>query len=188
MICKSLFGLGGRTGTPNVPCGGGNPTKTSLTAAFNSSALNAPERLTQPPRPASPGPQTATGLSFPSKTNTAVLVSPASAWHYWIPSNASPTAPSPGNKATAVATSSKGPTRCSKTGGLNAGWCRAFGLAAHTIGALALAVVHNLRETKRLLSRQKRNGATPEPALNAPGPASTTEESPSNTLSTQAPP
>ena len=73
-------------------------------------------------------------------------------------------------------------------GGLKAGWCRAFGLAAHTIGALALAVVHNLREMKRLLSRQKRNGATPEPALNGTGPASTTEESPSPTLSTRAPP
>ena len=77
-------------------------------------------------------------------------------------------------------------------GGLQAGWCRAFGLAAHTIGALALAVVHNLkelkRELKRLLSRQKRNGATPEPALNGTVPASTTEDSPSNTLSTRAPP
>ena len=30
-------------------------------------------------------------------------------------------------------------------GALDSGWCRAFGLAAHTIAALALAVVHNLR-------------------------------------------
>ena len=73
-------------------------------------------------------------------------------------------------------------------GGLNAGWCRAFGLAAHTIGALALAVVHNLREMKRILSREKRNGATPEPDLNRTGTASTTEESPSTTLSTRGPP
>ena len=36
-------------------------------------------------------------------------------------------------------------------GGLNAGWCRAFGLAAHTIGALALAVAHNLRELKQTI-------------------------------------
>ncbi len=28
-------------------------------------------------------------------------------------------------------------------GGLKAGWCRSFGLAAHTIGALALAIAHN---------------------------------------------
>ena len=73
-------------------------------------------------------------------------------------------------------------------GGLNAGWCRAFGLAAHTIGALALAVVHNLREMKRLLSRQKRNGATPEPSHNGTRTTSTAEESLSNTLSTRAPP
>ena len=73
---------------------------------------------------------------------------------------------------------------------------RAFGLAAHTIGAVALAVVHNLgelkreanRELKRLLSRQKRNGITPEPSRNGTGTPSTPEESPSNTLSTRGPP
>ena len=73
-------------------------------------------------------------------------------------------------------------------GGLNAGWCRAFGLAAHTIGALALAVAHNLKELKRILSRQKRNGATPEPSHNGTHTASTTEESLSPTLSTRGPP
>ena len=81
-------------------------------------------------------------------------------------------------------------------GGLNAGWCRAFGLAAHTIGALALAVVHNLkelkreakRELKRLLSRQKRNGATLEADLNGTRTPSTTEENSSTTLSTRGPP
>ena len=31
-------------------------------------------------------------------------------------------------------------------GGLKAGWCRAFGLAAHTIGVLALAIAHNVKE------------------------------------------
>ena len=35
-------------------------------------------------------------------------------------------------------------------GGLNAGWCRALGLAAQTIGALALAIVHNLKRTETL--------------------------------------
>ena len=32
-------------------------------------------------------------------------------------------------------------------GALKAGWCRSFGLAAHTIGALALAIAHNLKQT-----------------------------------------
>ena len=35
-------------------------------------------------------------------------------------------------------------------GGLKAGWCRAFGLAAHTIGVLALAIAHNLKQTFRV--------------------------------------
>ncbi len=77
-------------------------------------------------------------------------------------------------------------------GGLDAGWCRAFGLAADTIGALALAVVHNLREAKRelkrLLSRQKRNGVTLEADLNGTGTPSATEENSSITLSTRGPP
>ncbi len=76
-------------------------------------------------------------------------------------------------------------------GGLDAGWCRAFGIAAQTIGGLALAIVHNLkelkRELKRLLSRQKRNGTVSEPSHNGTGTPST-EESPSNTLSTRGPP
>ena len=62
-------------------------------------------------------------------------------------------------------------------GGLDAGWCRAFGLAAQTIRALALAIVHNLkelkreakRELKRLLIRQKRNGITLDPSHNGTG-------------------
>ena len=81
-------------------------------------------------------------------------------------------------------------------GGLNAGWCRAFGLAAQTIGALALAIVHNLkelkreakRELKRLLSRQKRNGTVPEPSVNGTNPANPAQEEPSGTLSTRGPP
>ena len=81
-------------------------------------------------------------------------------------------------------------------GGLQAGWCRAFGLAAHTIGALALVIVHNLRELKReakrelkrILSRQKRNGVTPEPSHNGTGTASTTADSLPITLSSRGPP
>ena len=34
-------------------------------------------------------------------------------------------------------------------GGLKPGWCRSFGLAAHTLGALALAIAHNLKQTLR---------------------------------------
>ena len=73
-------------------------------------------------------------------------------------------------------------------GGLNAGWCRAFGLAAQTIGALALAVVQNLKELKRFLSRQKRDGTVPEASVNGTGPANPAEEEPSGTLSTRGPP
>ena len=35
-------------------------------------------------------------------------------------------------------------------GGLKAGWCRSFGLAAHTIGVLALAVAHNVKQTLKI--------------------------------------
>ena len=79
-------------------------------------------------------------------------------------------------------------TELKDKGGLNAGWCRAFGLAAQTIGALALTVVHNLKELKRFLGRQKRNGTVPKPALNGTGPANPAEEEPSGTLSTRGPP
>ena len=79
-------------------------------------------------------------------------------------------------------------------GGLNAGWCRAFGLAAHR--SASPSRVHNLkelkreakRELKRLLSRQKRNGATLEADLNGTRTPSTTEENSSTTLSTRGPP
>lgn len=73
-------------------------------------------------------------------------------------------------------------------GGLNAGRCRAFGVAAQTIGALALAVVHNLKASKRLLARQKRNDTVPEPPLNGAGPASPAEEGPSGSQPTPFPP
>ena len=35
-------------------------------------------------------------------------------------------------------------------GGLKPGWCRSFGLAAHTIGVLALAIAHNLKQTLKV--------------------------------------
>ncbi len=35
-------------------------------------------------------------------------------------------------------------------GALKAGWCRSFGLAAHTIGVLTLAIAHNVKQTLRI--------------------------------------
>ena len=46
-------------------------------------------------------------------------------------------------------------------GGLKAGWCRAFGLAAHTIGALALAIAHNVKETIGIERTQTEKPAPP---------------------------
>ena len=46
-------------------------------------------------------------------------------------------------------------------GGLKAGWCRSFGLAAHTIGALALAIAHNLKQTLRVERTQTQKPAAP---------------------------
>ena len=44
-------------------------------------------------------------------------------------------------------------------GGLKPGWCRSFGLAAHTIGALALAIAHNLKQTRKVETSQTRKPA-----------------------------
>ena len=46
-------------------------------------------------------------------------------------------------------------------GGLKAGWCRSFGLAAHTIGALALAIAHNVKETIGIERTQTEKPAPP---------------------------
>ena len=46
-------------------------------------------------------------------------------------------------------------------GGLKAGWCRAFGLAAHTIGVLALAIAHNLKQTLTVERTQTQKPAAP---------------------------
>ena len=46
-------------------------------------------------------------------------------------------------------------------GGLKAGWCRAFGLAAHTIGVLALAIAHNLKENIGIERTQTHKPAPP---------------------------
>ena len=39
--------------------------------------------------------------------------------------------------------------------------CRVFGLAAHTLAALAAAVIHNLEQTRRTPNREKHNPSTP---------------------------
>ena len=46
-------------------------------------------------------------------------------------------------------------------GGLTPGWCRSFGLAAHTIGALALAIAHNLKQTFRVERTQTQKPTAP---------------------------
>ena len=65
-------------------------------------------------------------------------------------------------------------------GGLKAGWCRAFGLAAHTIGVLALAIAHNVKETIGIERTQTQN-----PPLR-PGPR--TSSRPAGTSSPTASP
>ena len=50
-------------------------------------------------------------------------------------------------------------------GALKAGWCRSFGLAAHTIGVLALAIAHNLEQTirvERTQTQKPRHPARPK--------------------------
>ncbi|MCQ3805382.1 MAG: transposase [Acidimicrobiia bacterium] len=46
-------------------------------------------------------------------------------------------------------------------GGLKAGWCRSFGLAAHTIGVLALAIAHNVKQTVKIEESQTDTPAAP---------------------------
>ena len=43
---------------------------------------------------------------------------------------------------------------------LEPGWCRAFGLVANTIGVLAKAIVHNLRENLRLEETKPQTNTT----------------------------
>ena len=59
-------------------------------------------------------------------------------------------------------------------GGLKAGWCRSFGLAAHTIGVLALAIAHNVKETIEIEETQT---GTPKP----PSPPRTPQRTPTGT-------
>ena len=42
-----------------------------------------------------------------------------------------------------------------------AGWCRSFGLAAHTIGVLALAIAHNLKQTLTVESTETQKPVAP---------------------------
>ena len=74
MICKSLFGGWGADWYAKHALWRWKPHQNLKDGGINSSARNAPKRLAQPLKPADPRPQTATGPSFPSKTDTAVLV------------------------------------------------------------------------------------------------------------------
>ena len=70
-------------------------------------------------------------------------------------------------------------------GGLTPGWCRSFGLAAHTIGALALAIAHNLKETIGIERTQTEKPAAPaRPKSHQPTRRKTLADS----LSARAPP
>ncbi|MCQ3804295.1 MAG: hypothetical protein OXC98_01080 [bacterium] len=74
-------------------------------------------------------------------------------------------------------------------GGLKDGWCRAFGLAAHNLGLLALLVAHNLRQAKRYQTRQRQqstesNGQQPPPTHAAAPPSAPSR----NGLTTRGPP
>ena len=70
-------------------------------------------------------------------------------------------------------------------GGLDAGWCRSFGLAAHTIGTLALAIAHNLKQTLRVERTQTQKPGRPaRPKSIQP----TRRKLPTDTLSPRAPP
>ena len=71
-------------------------------------------------------------------------------------------------------------------GALSAGWCRAFGLAAQTVGALALAVAHNLRILEPI-RRQRANG-TASPAADETADIPTAGENPTGALSSRGPP
>ena len=46
-------------------------------------------------------------------------------------------------------------------GGLKPGWCRSFGLAAHTMGVLALAIAHNVELTVKIEESQTDTPAAP---------------------------
>ena len=65
-------------------------------------------------------------------------------------------------------------------GGLKPGWCRSFGLAAHTIGVLALAIAHNLKQPSELSEpKQKNPPLRPDPrATSRPAATSSQAASP----------
>ncbi len=46
-------------------------------------------------------------------------------------------------------------------GALKPGWCRSFGLAAHTIGVLALAIAHNVEQSIEIEESQTDTPAAP---------------------------
>ncbi len=68
--------------------------------------------------------------------------------------------------------------------------CRAFGLAAHTLAALAAAVIHNLKQTRRTRNPKNRNH-TPADHADQTTPdttAASTTQRPGQSTPTRAPP
>ena len=73
-------------------------------------------------------------------------------------------------------------------GGLKRGWCRAFGLAAHNLGLLALLIAHNLRQAMKqehLRPSAESNGHEPQPATTTATPPNTVSR---NGITTRGPP
>ncbi len=68
--------------------------------------------------------------------------------------------------------------------------CRAFGLAAHTLAALAAAVIHNLEQTGRTRNREKDNPSTPARAdqTTPDTTAASPTQRPDQSTPTRAPP
>ena len=72
-------------------------------------------------------------------------------------------------------------------GGLQHGWCRAFGLAAHTLGALAIAIAHNLKKTQKCQRTTTKTDRTNRPLKPADVPTGPDQHL-TGALSRRAPP
>ena len=92
-----------------------------------------------------------------------------------------------GRRNTSENTSENTFSQTKDKGGLQHGWCRAFGLAAHTLGALAIAIAHNLRVAQRCLRVTKKTNRTHRPLEPTSDPA-TLDEPLTGIPSPRAPP
>ena len=70
-------------------------------------------------------------------------------------------------------------------GGLKDGWCQVLNKTGYNLGALTLAVAHNLRERKRYRHRQKQKTACQRPPANTNTVA---DDPPILTQATRGPP